>query len=356
MAKHLPKYLITAALGLIAQGSLADAIFESHYAVSASGGLAGLNSDYAVVTTIKSNKIATSTTETSSAMTVNELVDLDRESISRSTDNDSLTTLSFDDRSDELYGLQDLVYASTEEPLPVNIENCKWSSNRLSARDYDESRRIKRIKSYRHMISSQQTCQDRQSNQSCTFTWTLEAWLAGKRIDELEEAHETFSMLGDGLNAPLWFSRFPENAQLLIALFPDKWEAMFDRMDEFGGTPLEMDLSLEVNSANCLSELEKSSAWSEAAVVAVSAGGQAVGSAVGNSAGEAMGDSIGGQIGGSMVGAAAGSIFGGLTKPAPKKRPPASLPLFHIQASLEDWDDKSVTLPDWSVESQAETP
>lgn len=356
MEKRLLKYLITTALGLSAQGSLADATFDSHYAVTASGGLADLSSNYTITTKIKDNKIATSTTDDASGKATEELIDLDSESISRSTDAEAIVEISFDERADELYGLQEAVFSSTGEPLPVTTDNCAWSSNRFSARDYDESRRIKRIKSYRHIISSQQSCQDRQSNQSCTFTWTLEAWLAGKRIDELDEAHTAFSSLGDGLDAPLWFSRFPKNAQLLIALFPDKWEAMFDRMDEFGGTPLEMDLSLEVNSANCLSELEKSSAWSEAAVVAVSAGGQAVGSAVGSSAGDAMGDSIGGQIGGSMVGAAAGSIFGGLTKPAPKKQPPASLSLFHIRATLEAWNDKVVTLPDWSVKATTDAP
>ena len=69
-----------------------------------------------------------------------------------------------------------------------------------------------------------------------------------------------------------------------------------------------------------------------------------------------MGDSIGGQIGGSMVGAAAGSIFGGLTKPAPKKRPPASLSLFHIRATLEAWNDKAVTLPDWGIKATTGEP
>jgi len=344
MTSQKPSVLLISMTVFLSSNLLADSSLKTHYIVNASGGLTGYASEYVIETGLKGPMIQTKTVDVTEKSVVDEIIDMEQETVLRSVNNSAGVSQTFEDRSDEIYGLSKSVFETTDDPLPVDLGSCKWSADRISAKDFDESKRIRRIKSYRHEISSVQTCRDRNSSQTCTFTWSLEAWLAGKRIPELEEAHDSFNLLADKLNTPLWMSRFPEKAQQLIAMFPDKWEMMFERMEQFGGTPLEMDLSLDVTAQNCLSKLEKNSVWRDTGLVMVSAGGQAAGSAIGSEASSAMGGSVGGEIGGSIVGAAAGSIFSGMTKPAPKQKTPSILALFHIKATLEEWSDDPVDI------------
>lgn len=279
---------------------------------------------------------------------------------------------SLDDLQGELSALRDTLRQQTNgEALPINPDNCSWSEAKVSSKKTKEKERIAGIRATRHLLKVSQTCLDEVSQNSCEFEWSMEPWMA-TRVKNKEEVGEFYQQLADELSMDYLIPQMSGPSQLLLGLFPNRWEMLLDEMEEFPGYPVRNVMTLRIGGRSCLTvEGEAvveggmfSDAGSSAYNAAIDQSGREAGSAAGTATREAIGDSVGGSIGGAAIGAATGELLGGVTGMFKKKKKkktttrvkaPSKVTVFKVSSEIVDWDDKQIAgeqfdIPqDWSV-------
>jgi len=135
MTSQKPSVLLISMTVFLSSNLLADSSLKTHYIVNASGGLTGYASEYVIETGLKGPMIQTKTVDVTEKSVVDEIIDMEQETVLRSVNNSAGVSQTFEDRSDEIYGLSKSVFETTDDPLPVDLGSCKWSADRISAKD-----------------------------------------------------------------------------------------------------------------------------------------------------------------------------------------------------------------------------
>jgi hypothetical protein len=262
---------------------------------------------------------------------------------------------SLDTLSEELAELRGQVNAAAGgQVLPVATENCEWSEARFKAKKTKEKERIAGKRATRHILTMRQSCTDEVSGQSCDLQWIMEPWLASK-LPGYGEVSGFYAEFADQLGMDYLIPQMPGGSQMLLALFPNRWESLLDELEAFEGYPMRTVMTMKIGGRACLNaageEITEDSLWGDAADSAYGAAVGATGSeanrAVTDATSEAMGDSVGGSIGSSAIGAATGEIIGGIfsTKKKKRKSKPKKksqngpVTVFRITTEITDWDE-----------------
>jgi hypothetical protein len=249
--------------------------------------------------------------------------------------------------------------AAGGQALPFNPETCEWSEAQVSARSSKEKERIAGLRATRHFMTVYQTCKDATTNRTCNVEWSLEPWLSTK-VPDGGEVSNFYSELADQLYMNPLIPQMAGPSQMLLAMFPNRWETLLDELENFEGYPLRNVMSMKISGPLCLNAqgvpLDEDDSLLEnttdsAYNAAVYQSGRQAGAAAGGAAAGALGDGVGGAIGSSAVGAATGELIGGLTgmfskKKKPKTVQPAAptdLTLFKVTSEVTSWSD--ITIP-----------
>lgn len=357
----------TAVLAAIPLFAMADVRYEQSVSVTAGGALSSFSSEIKVLTEIsgdRSRREVLPANEMAADMAVNTigLVRLDQDTTYQlNPDNKTYKEVSLEELRRELGSLRERMDASTGgQTLPVATENCEWSAAKFSTRKTKEKARYAGLRATRHIISMKQSCTDASSGMSCDMEWTLEPWMAS-RVTNSDEVQEFYQVLADKLSMDYLIPQMPGASQMMLGLFPNRWESLLDEMEEFKGYPVRTDMTFKIGGDLCTTAagvpVAQDGLWSNVGTSAyneaIKRSGRETGSAVGAATREAMGDSVGGAVGSSAIGAATGELVGGLADmfkaDKPKRTtstraaaPPDKVTVFRIQSEITDWSKKKV--------------
>lgn len=357
---HLVRAVGIACL-IMPTASVADVSFERSVSVRAVGPVASLSSETRVKTQIAEDRSRTEimpADEMAADLSVADvhITRLDQEmTYVLKPDLRSYHEKSLDTLSEELAELRGQVNAAAGgQVLPVATENCEWSEARFKAKKTKEKERIAGKRATRHILTMRQSCTDEVSGQSCDLQWIMEPWLASK-LPGYGEVSGFYAEFADQLGMDYLIPQMPGGSQMLLALFPNRWESLLDELEAFEGYPMRTVMTMKIGGRACLNaageEITEDSLWGDAADSAYGAAVGATGSeanrAVTDATSEAMGDSVGGSIGSSAIGAATGEIIGGIfsTKKKKRKSKPKKksqngpVTVFRITTEITDWDE-----------------
>lgn len=368
-ARRFPKVILAFAL-LAPCLTFADVSFETKITVRANGPIAAFNSETSSRTTISGEKGRTELIPTDDLAAELSVADvrvtrLDRDLIyEMKPDIKAYRQVSMDEQADQIAGLRDDLEATIGgAALPIATDTCEWSEAKFKSKKTKEKERIARKRATRHIISMEQSCTDDRTGQSCDMEWIMEPWMA-KRLDNYDEVMNFYMGYADRLEMDALVPQMSGASQMLLAMFPNRWESLLDEMSEFEGYPVRTVMTLKIGGRACLSSsaVEENSIWADAADEgfdeAIDRSGKEVGRSVGDAADEAMGDSIGGAVGSSAIGAATGELidgFGGMFKKKQKRKKPqkrrasSDLTVFRITTEIIDWDDKPVPTSQYEI-------
>ena len=342
--------------------AVADVSFERSISVRASGPVASLSAETRVKTQVSSDRSRTEvipSDDMAADLSVADvrLIRLDQEmGYILKHDMQSYSQFTLEALADELAGLRSQLNAEAGgQVLPVATENCEWSEARFKAKETKEKERIAGKRATRHIFTMSQSCTDEISGQSCDMQWIMEPWLANK-LPGYEEVSGYYADFADYLGMDYLIPQMSGASQMLLALFPNRWESLLDELEAFKGYPMRTMMTMKIGGRACFNgegeAAEEDNMWGNAAdsasSAAVGATGSEANSAISDATSEAMGDSIGGSIGGSAIGAATGEIIGGLfskkKKTATKKKKSANGPVtvFRIVTEITEWDDDPI--------------
>lgn len=350
--------------------TFADVSYETKVTVRANGPIAAFNSETTTLTTISGEKGRTEMVPTDDLAAELSVADvrvmrLDRDLIYElKPDIQAYRQVSMDEQADQISGLrEDLEAAIGGAALPIATDTCEWSEAKFKSKKTKEKERIAGKRATRHIISMEQSCTDDRTGQSCDIEWIMEPWMAN-RLDNYDEVMNFYMDYADRLEMDALVPQMSGGSQMLLAMFPNRWESLLDEMAEFEGFPVRTVMTLKIGGRACLSSsaVEENSIWADAADEgfdeAIDRSGKEVGRSVGDAADEAMGDSIGGAVGSSAIGAATGELidgFGGMFKKKQKRKKPqkrrasSDLTVFRITSEITDWDDKAVSPSQYEI-------
>ncbi|MFK7977171.1 MAG: hypothetical protein AB8C02_13635 [Halioglobus sp.] len=352
--------------------ALADVSFETKVTVRANGPIAAFNSETSTRTDISGEKGRTELVPSDDLAAEFSVADvrvtrLDRDVIyEMKPDIKAYRQVSMDEQADQIAGLRnDLETAIGGSALPIATDNCEWSEAKFKSKKTKEKERIAGKRATRHIISMEQSCTDDRTGQSCDIEWIMEPWMT-KRLDSYDEVMNFYMGYADRLEMDALVPQMSGGSQMLLAMFPNRWESLLDEMSEFEGYPMRTVMTLKIGGRGCLSSsaVEEDNIWADAADEgfdeAVDRSGKEVGRSVGDAADEAMGDSIGGAVGSSAIGAATGELIDGFgsvfkkkqkqkRKKPQKRRASSDLTVFRITTEITDWDDEPVPLSRYEI-------
>lgn len=290
------------------------------------------------------------------------LVDLGKDAaFELNADTNSYREVGLDELQRNLANIRQRVDAATGgQALPFAVDNCEWSEAKFRSSKTKERERIGGIRARRHILSMEQVCEDPDTGMSCELEWTMEPWVAS-RVPDHEEVQVFYQDMADRLQMDYLVPQMPGASQMLVGLFPNRWETLLDEMEDIKGYPVRTVMSLKIGGKACINAdgvaVAEDDLWSDVGTSAynevIKQSGNETGKAVGDATREAMGDSVGGAIGSSAVGAATGELVGGIAgmfkKEKPKKsnaRAAAPVPdhvtLYRITAEISDWSRDDV--------------
>ena len=235
--------------------------------------------------------------------------------------------------------MQQMEAASEQQPqqqtLPVDAEECQWSTPVVEARETGERATIAGVDTRRAIVSLKQTCTDPKTQKACDMVWTVDQWLASQVPGEDESkafALNYAKQLGfDSASAQAMQGRM----QQAFGQYKDSWTEAMKKASEFQGYPLKSALQMSMGGPQCTTESGTQVAADPMFADAVDAGIQAGAStAAGQAASvatQAAVEKAGGGVGGAIAGSAAGafaskmgaSLMGKFNK---KKEQPAAAP------------------------------
>jgi hypothetical protein len=365
---------------LMPYAAQADVSYERLVKVKAVGTIAGYSSQTRVKTQIsgdRSRREILPADEMAADLAVAEVrvARLDKDAVFElQPDLRAYREISLEELAEDLAELRDRVdRAAGGQALPIAPDNCEWSEARFRSKKTKEKERIAGKRATRHILSMKQSCTDQDSGQSCELEWIMEPWMAS-RLPGYEEASEFYQSFADRLGMDYLIPQMPGPSQLLLGMFPNRWESLLDELEEFEGYPLRTVMTLKIGGRACLTDagtpLEEDSVWAEAADSAYDEAldrtGRETGKAVSDATRDAVGDGVGGAIGSSAVGAATGELLGGLTGMFKKDQGEnnstsrtttstltrGNVTVFQISSEITDWSSRSV--PDEQYEIPAD--
>ena len=357
--------------GVLVVGSAqADVTFERKVTVRAAGPMAGYSSATIVKTEISGQKGRTElspASEMSADLSVADVrvARLDMDTMYElNPDLKTYREIDLDQLADEISGLrQELEDAVGGQALPIATDTCEWSEAKFRSKKTKEKERIAGKRATRHILSMEQSCTDDSTGQSCDLEWIMEPWMAS-RLDNYDEVVAFYGAYAERLEMDSLIPQMPGGSQVLLAMFPNRWESLLDEMAEFEGYPMRTVMTLKIGGRACMAAPgeEADGLWSKAAEAgyedAVDRSGKEAGRAIGDKAGEAMGDGASGAIGASAVGGATKEVISGITgmfkgssKSSSKRRaaPSDTLTVFRISTELTSWKAKQIDEGQWEI-------
>lgn len=365
--------ITAAALSLLPTVTLADISYTREISVSASGALNTFSSNSTITTHISNDRARTEVrsegifpgeTDTD----VINIVRLDKGLTWQLDPTDkSYQEISMAEARAEIANFKDQVQSlSGGNALPIQPDNCEWSEARIQARATNEKERIAGLRATRHILTMSQTCKDISSGNSCNVEWTMEPWMSTK-VRDGGEVNNYYQALADQLSMDYLIPQMAGASQMLLAMFPNRWENLLDELEQFEGYPVRNIMTMKLSGPLCMNAQGApiaqgggliEDAGTEAYNAAVDSAGGQTGSAVGSAATGAMGQGVGAAIGGAAVGAATGELVGGLTSMFKKKKKPAQvqqapaptdLTLFRVKSEVTRWEDKSIPATEFEL-------
>jgi hypothetical protein len=234
--------------------------------------------------------------------------------------------------------MQQMEAAAEQQPqsqaLPVDADECQWSSPVVEAKETGERAAIAGVDSRRVLVSLKQTCTDPKTQKACDMVWTVDQWLATQVPGEDESkafALNYAKQLGfDSASAQAMQGRM----QQAFGQYKDSWTEAMKKASEFQGYPLKSALQMSMGGPQCTTESGTQVAADPMFADAVDAGIQAGAStAAGQAASvatqaavEKAGGGVGGAIAGSAAGAFASKMGSSLMNKFKKKEPAAAAP------------------------------
>lgn len=233
--------------------------------------------------------------------------------------------------------MQQMEAAAEQQPqtLPVDAEECQWSSPVVEAKETGERATIAGADTRRVLVSLKQTCTDPKTQKACDMVWTVDQWLASQVPGEDESkafALNYAKQLGfDSASVQAMQGRM----QQAFGQYKDSWTEAMKKASEFQGYPLKSALQMSMGGPQCTTESGTQVAADPMFADAVDAGIQAGAStAAGQAASvatQAAVEKAGGGVGGAIAGSAAGAFASKMgsslmNKFSKKKEPPAQAP------------------------------
>jgi len=263
-----------------------------------------------------------------------------------------LMTLEAGDRSYRVQTLEDIRHQmeaalaqaggmSGSGALPINEEECQWSSPNVDVTRTGARSRIGGVDAEQWTVQVGQVCTVPASGQVCEVTWNLDYWEAS-RMPGLNEARAFQDALARALGGEDELSLARLRHGGMLAMFRQGWKEVMDGLDRVGelqGFPARSVMSLGIGGEDCRSDSGTPIASDEVWVRAADAGFDAGASTAAGRGGyevdrkirEETGNSIGGSIAGSALGAATRELASGMfgkfkrgAKSAPEPEPRAT--------------------------------
>lgn len=356
-----------------APAAFADVTYHQNISVSASGMMSMMGSNGTLTMMVSGDRARTENTiESTSAMmkkfaknanTAN-IIRLDDEimySLAPEEQQYSETTFA-EMRAQVEKSMKEMEEMSDQGGLPVSDGDCQWTPPEMNVKDTGEKQKFAGIKAEQTIISVSQTCNVPKENKSCTITWNMEYWNAGK-MPGGDEALAFQKGMAKAMGSEQVLGAAQAYTRGLMAMFKKGWDDVLKESGKMDGFPVKTVMSLEMGGQNCTTgagqPIALDEVWGQAGEVGknaaiASASGQAS-SAAGNAAADAMGNSVGGSIAGSAVGAASRELVSGMfsklrkkkKKEAPAEQPAAasasdSVAIFTITTELTGVDKKNI--------------
>lgn len=357
----------------------ADVSYVQTVTIKAGGPMSSYSSEIKVLNQISANRSRREVLpadEMAADLSVAQvtLIDLGKDAtIELNADTNSYREVGLDVLQRDLANIRQRVDEATGgQALPFAVESCEWSPAKFRNTKTKERERIGGIRAARHILSMEQVCEDPDTGARCDLKWTMEPWVAS-RVPDHEEVQVFYQELADRLQMDYLVPQMPGASQLLVGLFPNRWETLLDEMEEIKGYPVRTVMSLKVGGKACINAdgvaVAEDDLWSDVGSAAyneaIDRSGNEAGRAVGSATRDAMGDSVGGAIGSSAVGAATGELVGGIAgmfrKDKPKNtrarataKPPSEITLYRITAEISDWsrgdvaEERFTVPPGWT--------
>lgn len=350
----------------------ADISYSEHVTVKAFGGMSMFASEGTVLTQISGDKARIDNnlkmnSIVAKAVAGNEssesIVRIDREVLwNLNPDKRQYTQQSFAElkarRVEALKAMQHTQDGSGGA-LPISAQGCQWSEGDLEFERPRGKEEVAGITTTKNIVRKQQSCEDRDTGNTCEISWTMENWMASEVPGEKEvRAFRTAWSQALGLSNSALAVEGP--GAILIGMFASNWEAVAAELEQVKGYPLRTVMQMQIGGKECESSSGRSIVTDELWEGASSAAynetldetGGAAGSAIGDATDESLGGGIAGSIGGAAIGAATGQVIGGLTdmfkKTAedPKEETPRAadtkVTVFTLTSEITDWSETAI--------------
>jgi hypothetical protein len=340
--------LLIVSLGMAATLSHADVVIEQSIDMDGAAGFSMLAMQGTSTTSLTADKSRTDSDMRFKSALVNrfagkhgnssQIVRLDKGVVYDLQHKDrKYTEMSFAEmRASMDKAMQQMEAASQQQPqqLPVDAEECQWSSPVVDARETGEHATIAGIDTRRAVVSLKQTCTDVKTQKACDMVWTIDQWLAAQAPGEDESkafALNYAKQLGlDAANMQAMQGRM----QQAFGQYESSWTEAMKKSGEFAGYPLKSALQMSMGGPQCTTESGTQVAADPMFADAVDAGIDAAAStAAGQAASTATqaavakaGGGVGGAIAGSAAGAFASKLGSSLVGKLRKKEPAAAAP------------------------------
>jgi len=344
---HKTTLFIGIAAGLITTIASADVTMQQRVEIQAGGAMSMLNSTVNITTLLSGDKSRTdSVMEAKPGMMGRLMKAGDSSSITRldkdliweiSAKKKQYTEMTFAEMraqmNKSMEQMESLQGGSGGSALPVEEESCQWSPMVVNTDKTGKKEKIAGIKATQYIINVSRTCTDKASGKACNITWTLDNWMAKKMPGKAElNAHQ--KAIAKKMDMDQLMAQGQGMSAILLKMFGDGWDDVFEEADDLKGYPMKSVMSLEMGGESCTmpsgQTLAMDEVWGDAANAGLNAGvGSAAGhasSAAGQEIAEQMGNSVGGSIGGSAMRAASNELIGGMFNKFKKKKKPKQKP------------------------------
>ncbi|MCF6226205.1 MAG: hypothetical protein L3J22_07905 [Xanthomonadales bacterium] len=349
LKNHQTALVVSIVAGLFTTIASADVTMQQRIEIQAGGAMSILNSTANVTTLLSGNKSRSDTVmEVKPGMmgrlmnaggNTSNITRLDKELIwTLSAKKKQYTEMTFAEMRaqmkssmEQMESLQDS--GGSSSALPVNEESCQWSPMVVNTDKTGKKEKIAGVKATQYIINISRTCTDKASGKACNITWALDNWMA-KKMPGNAEVNTFQKAMAEKMEMGQFISQGQGMSAILMKMFGDGWNDVFEEADDLKGYPIKSVMSLEMGGENCTmpsgQTLAMDEVWGDAANAGLNAGVGSAASHAGRAAGQEiagqMGGSIGGSIAGSALGAASNEVIGGLFNKFKKKKKPKQKP------------------------------